>query len=489
MNTGLEFLNPSIFGDEYEAGHWNETLPESANMDGFKMDPNQLGTDFDVEQNLKSRMPMADISLNSGLVTASSNIENGSTSKKSRKKSYPSLAKKPKPPKCRKYVSMKYDQIVEVQKEIIISEVLKCKSFVKPSRELSKKWGMLVTERTIERIYDDYISKFPVAEVSAEMLELDSGRFKSEDVLTVAERFEIFDRCENVACPDAAQIVYDCFGKIIPCAVVAKLLKNQRIRLDLSIDDRVGIVNMASDEGLVPATRFYAKKCNVDLNESMVLALTQIAGTPFKRCPCPASSVDPIMQAAISKYAKSHTLSQTANRFSQILGIPLSETAVCVIKNPDPSKLKRPVGRPRKYPKVDNDEFDEATPLLNAPSDAVITDPEGSIPEPPRGVLSSQLEMPKIGSTPGVAQTFEMAKLIKRGRGRPRKDGTPVVGSTVWTSESGTSVITNSGELLSVDSPTTTTDGSNEPGLISYGMQHVAYLQNTTSDFETPKKI
>ncbi len=217
---------------------------------------------------------------------------------------------------------------------------------------------------------------------------------------------------------------------------------------------------------------------------------------------------------------------------------------------PDPNKPKRPVGRPRKYPKVDNKgskfqfgrtlkvdlgyklpigfkkrgrpranspsakstrmyemakyliskrkagQFDDVTPLLNPPSDpenidieddSWITDPEDNISEPLGGVPSNHLEITPTGRPLGVAQASEMPTVIKRGRGRPRKDGTPVVGSTVWTTESGTSIVTSSGQFASSNAPTTPTEGLNEPGVISY----VSSAQSgTTSDgFETPKPL
>ena len=219
---------------------------------------------------------------------------------------------------------------------------------------------------------------------------------------------------------------------------------------------------------------------------------------------------------------------------------------------PDPNKPKRPVGRPRKYPKVDKGskfqfgrtlkvdlgyklpigfkkrgrpraegpsaknsrmyemakyliskrkagQFDDVTPLLNSPSDPEnidleddgwITDPEDSITEPPRVTSGNQLEITPTGRSLGVAQSSEMPKVIKRGRGRPRKDGTPVVGSTVWTSESGTSIVTSAGQFTSAETPTTPTEGLDEPGVISYGdLQTLPSDEGTTSDFETPKPL
>ncbi len=337
MNSGLECLDRSVFGGEYNAEHWKEILPESASMGGFEENSYPLPTESDIGLVPTLRMPMAEISVNSSDVKEGGKVEKGqSIAKKARKTSYPNLAKtysnarKPQ----RMYVSMNRDQITDVQKEILVDAVLKCKSFVKPSREFSQKWGVLITERTIQRLYDDYISNFPHQEVTKEMLDLrGSDCMKSFDTLTLAERFEIFDLCENVASPDAAQIIYECYGKIINCNTVTKILKNKRSRLELSIEDRIGIVNMASSEGLIPAARFYAQKCNAELSEAMVQALTEIAGTLFKRYPCPASAVDPNMQLAISSYARSHTLTQTANKFSPILGYPLAESAVHMIKS------------------------------------------------------------------------------------------------------------------------------------------------------------
>ncbi len=333
MNSGLGCLDRSVFGVEYNAEHWKEILPESASMGGFEQDFNQL-PESDIGLVPTLRMPMAEISVNSSDVKKAGTVaRRESVTKKVKKKCYPNLAKKPQPPKRKEYVSLKHDQITDTQKEILIDEVLECKSFVKPSREFSEKWGVLITESTIQRLYDDYISNFPHQEVTKEMLDLQgSDCMKSFDTLTLAERFEIFDLCENVASPDAAQIIYKRYGKIINCNTVTKILKNKRSRLELSIEDRIGIVNMASDEGLIPAARFYAQKCNVELSEAMVQALTEIAGTPFKRYPCPASAVDPNMQLAIARYARSHTLAQTANKFSPILGYPLAESAVHAIK-------------------------------------------------------------------------------------------------------------------------------------------------------------
>ncbi len=210
----------------------------------------------------------------------------------------------------------------------------------------------------------------------------------------------------------------------------------------------------------------------------------------------------------------------------------------------DPNKPKRPVGRPRKHPKPDTKgskfqfgrtlkvdlgyklpigfkkrgqpraksakntqmyemakcfiskrmagQFD-VTPLLNLPSDPKninikddcwITDPKDKT-RPMGGEPSNQLEVISPGRPFRMAQPSEMPKVIKRGRGRPRKDGTPVLGSTVWTTESGTSVVTSSGQFASSNAPTTPTEGLNEPGVVSY----VSSAQNrtTSTDFKTPK--
>ena len=211
---------------------------------------------------------------------------------------------------------------------------------------------------------------------------------------------------------------------------------------------------------------------------------------------------------------------------------------------PDPNKPKRPVGRPRKHPKVDTKgskfqfgrtlkvdlgyklpigfkkrgqpraksakntqmyemakcfiskrmagQFD-VTPLLNLPSDPKninikddcwITDPKDKT-RPMGGEPSNQLEVISPGRPFRMAQPSEMPKVIKRGRGRPRKDGTPVLGSTVWTTESGTSIVTSSGQFASSNAPTTPTEGLNEPGVVSYVSS--AQSRTTSTDFKTPK--
>ncbi len=133
------------------------------------------------------------------------------------------------------YKCILHVQLSEEQKSALIQRALDCGSFLRPAREFSQKWGVLVSERNIKKAFDDYISRLqplpPELLVSPEMLALKSMHFtRTIDLLTLAEKLEVIDKCKHMYtnANQVAQFVYDRFGKIISCPEAANIFKSKQ---------------------------------------------------------------------------------------------------------------------------------------------------------------------------------------------------------------------------------------------------------------------
>ena len=345
MNCGLEYLDPSVFGADNLDDQWKENLPSTASIDGFEMNSHTLNIVNDGGLELNPRTVMDELPVDANENHDDKMALNDTKSDQKKQKKYACLGKpKPRfvgnPPKRHdKYVSITIDQLIESQKESLIAEVLRLKSFVKPSREFGKKWGVLIPEYTVKKLYDEHMSKFPPEEASPEMLELQSNSGYTSDPLTLAEKFEIVDLCQNMKYTEAAQLVYDRFGKAVTYHKIRTMLKLGRVQLNVSVEDRVGIINMAEKEGIVKAARFYSDKCGVDISEAAVVHCIKFAEPGYRphsfhvsSPSCNWWSLSVGTRKAVMRYANRHTNAQTANKYFKSHGILLSEATIRSMK-------------------------------------------------------------------------------------------------------------------------------------------------------------
>ncbi len=195
--------------------------------------------------------------------------------------------------------SVLHEQLSEKQKMNLMNGAVKSRSFVRPAREYSQKWGFLISEHTVHELFADYISELPLKEISSEMLVLKKCGLRMPenvsaaersvlqwcDELTPEEKLKLFDSFEYPTGNEAAQFVYENFGKFISCDTARTFFKDnyRRSSVKVSVEDQIGMVNMAVKKGLRQTASFYTQKLpHLHNRISTVKLFCKIAGVTAK---------------------------------------------------------------------------------------------------------------------------------------------------------------------------------------------------------------
>ncbi len=238
----------------------------------------------------------------------------------------------PKATKDRSYLLC--EELSEGQKKALVDRAIESRSFLIPARELSHKWGVLISEQATKNVWEEYLSNLPLEQVSKELLSLKSVKLLSIDSLTSAEKLEMVYRCKNMDGYRAAQFAYDTFGKFVSCMTTVAILYNSNNKLNLPVKDRTAIIDMAAKKGIVHTARFFSQKWNMDVSECLVKDLCKITGTTNKCVDIKSQSMlSPDVRQAIGMDTKIHSICETACRFSVQLGTPISEKFVRKCRN------------------------------------------------------------------------------------------------------------------------------------------------------------